>query len=337
MPGGMLSVINMYLNTSLLKDIAQRHIVSASKTYKKWTFLKSVIEYLFLCFKGEVALAHIHMSERGSCKRALFFIGISRWFSVPIIVHSHGGEVEETYRNMGSMYRSFFVTSMKKVDKVLVLTNGWKAFWSQIVPIERIEVIPNAIKLPQIGEKKYFNAGQLNLLYLGYISELKGTYDLIEALNFVQKTGIKVHLVIGGNGEINTCKQLVKRFSLQKVVSVEGWMDEVEKDKALRKADVLVLPSHYESFGIVLLEALSYKVPVICGDGGFSKEIVKDRVDGYVVHSGNSADIGQKIIKLSSLKVLTEFGNAGFKDVSMKYSEEKIVLKLRSIYEKLKK
>mgnify|MGYP006425116531 FL=1 len=65
--------------------------------------------------------------------------------------------------------------------------------------------------------------------------------------------------------------------------------------------DVVVLPSiELESFGMTLIEAMSYSIPVVCSDFGGMKEVVKDKLNGYVVLANNSFLLGKRLDNLVS-------------------------------------
>lgn len=174
---------------------------------------------------------------------------------------------------------------------------------------------------------------RLNVLFLGYIGTRKGTFDLINAVRLLRGSKHKIHLLVGGNGEIEHAKSIVRQFNLESQVDVAGWLNADQKEKAFEDADVLVLPSVYESFGIVILEAFAHKVPVICGDGGYSKEVVSDGVDGYVVASGNVDQIANSLVNLSDFQRLEKFGLAGYCKVNENYSEKIVMRRLCQIYD----
>lgn len=332
-PGGMLTVIKGYMNSKYLKEFRLKHIVTAAKKKKIIVFFQGMTYYFILCLFKKVQVSHIHMSERGSCTRAMFIININKLFGIPTIVHSHGSEIIEYYNSLDDIAKHKFDLKMRKADKVIVLTPGWKKFWGNIVDSNNIVVIPNFVKIPRI-DKKYFLDGKLNILFLGYIGDRKGTYDLIKAIKLLVTQGKKdIILRIAGNGEINKCRKIVSENRLDEFIKVVGWADEGKKEKLFQKTDILVLPSHFESFGIVALEAMAHKIPVICGDKGFTKELITSEKDGYVAQTGNPKDIA-KAISLVSNDVET-LGEKGFSKVNQYFSEEKVTKKIADIYREL--
>ncbi|MBB1124547.1 glycosyltransferase family 4 protein [Limosilactobacillus albertensis] len=334
-PGGILTVINSYINSSYLNSFNLKHIVTASKRYKFLIFITGISYYVVLCLLKQVQISHIHMSERGSCTRAMVIIKINNFFGIPTIVHSHGSEIVEYYNSLSESMKKKFRNRMRDAKKIIVLTPGWREFWGKIVDSKNIVVIPNYVKIPKIT-KNYYADNKINLLFLGYIGDRKGTYDLIDAIKLLVSRGTNnIILRIAGNGEIEKCKKIIKEKKLEEYIKVIGWANAEKKDELLRKSDILILPSHFESFGIVVLEAMSYKLPVICGDKGFTKELITSGKDGVIAETGNPESIAKAICSIS--KNISTFGKNGFTKVSQNFSEERVLKQLSNLYSKLLK
>lgn len=335
MPGGMLSVIEGYLESPYLKEFEQVHIVTASSTNKRKCFLRGITRYIGLIIKRDVKLAHLHMSERGSCYRAIILIFVSRLFRIPVILHSHGGEVESWYASIKEVQRKIFCFAMERCTAVVVLTPGWKKYWGNIVEDNKIYVIPNCIPSRRHVERGYLNSGKLNIVFLGYIGEKKGTFELLRAARILKDRKIDFCLRIGGNGEIDKCKTLIEQLKLQDEVIIYGWVTGEKKEEILNLSDVLVLPSMYESFGIVLLEAMVHQLPVICGSNGYSKELISEGIDGYIAESGNADSIAAMIALFNDRDILKKFGESAYKKAMEEYSTEHVMCELKELYQKL--
>lgn len=335
-PGGILTVINDYMNSPYLSKYNLKHIITVRKKHKALGFLYGLLTYTYFCLFKKVELGHIHMSERGSCTRAILIIYLSSLFNVPIIVHSHGSEIIEYYKGLEGFHKRAFDNAMNKAKKIIVLTPGWKGFWKKIVREDKLEVLPNFVQVPNISKKTYKQNNKLNILFLGYIGERKGTYDLINAVSYLvkKKHEFNINLKVAGNGEIEKCKRLINSLNLEPYIEVVGWADSNKKAQLLSKADLLILPSHFESFGIVALEAMANRLAVICGDKGYTKELVIDGYNGYIAKSGNPSDIANKIIKAKNN--LQNLGQNGYITVQNNYTEKIIVEKLSKIYNEVR-
>lgn len=333
--GGISTVINDITSSDLRKKYKFRHIVTASTNRKIITFLKGLIEYIKLCVFNEVKIAHIHMSENGSCYRTMLLIIVSKIFKKKVLVHSHGSEIEKFYFQLGNGIRKkLFRSIIQKADCIIVLTEGWKNFWSDIINPEKIIVIPNSVKIPKEIKKVYNTKESLKILFLGKVGERKGIYDLIDAVDILIKDKINVELFIGGDGEIDNCSKYIKKLNLDNQVHLCGWIEKEKKENLLRNSDLLILPSYFESFGIVLLEAMSYKLPVICSNGGYMHEIVDDGINGYVVPVNAPEKIADKIKYFDANRnELIKMGESGFKKVISTYSYTDVMRCFEKTYE----
>lgn len=332
--GGMSTVISDIMNSELKGRYHFKLIRTASYSGKSKTFFKGLVEYIKLCICNQVACVHIHMSENGSCYRTMILIVISKFFGKKILVHSHGSEFEKFYYGLGNgVKQKLFNNILQKSDAIIVLTPGWKNFWGKIVELEKVIVVPNSVGIPEEVEKCCHTSDNLKLLFLGKVGERKGVYDLIDAVDILRKDGINVDLLIGGDGETNRCQEYIDKLYLQGRVHLCGWVEKKKKEELLRASDLLVLPSYFESFGIVLLEAMSYKVPVICSDGGYMHEVVDNEIDGYVVPVNSPKDIADKIRYFDSHRdMLITMGNSGYKKVSSNYSDSDVMKMFGEIY-----
>lgn len=332
-PGGIQSVIQSYLKSESLKDYNQLHIITASNSNKIFRFLNGMIRYITLECYNKIELIHIHMSERGSCYRAVLIIFISMFFRTPIIVHSHGGEIESWYNSLNFLYKKTFDYAMQKCQFIIALTPGWKKFWCNIVKENKIVVIPNFTEEKIYRNKTYLLNNVLNIVFLGYIGERKGIYDLLKAAKILKECNLNFCIRIGGNGEVEKCKEVISQLNLEDRVFVYGWLDKDKKEDILRQSDILVLPSYYESFGIVILEAMIHQLPIICGSRGYSKEIISPGIDGYVAKTGDICDLANQIFKLSDQVTLKRMGDAAYQKIMSKYTEASVMPEIRRIYD----
>lgn len=132
--------------------------------------------------------------------------------------------------------------------------------------------------------------GRRVIMFLGALAPRKGLDVLIRALSGVRGDWI---LVVYGSGTLeyeNYLESLVESPDLRDKVVFAGF--DPNASRLLEYSDFLVLPSvSYESFGIVILEAMRHKKAVICSDFGGMKEVVEDGVTGLVVAAGDSAKL----------------------------------------------
>lgn len=126
-----------------------------------------------------------------------------------------------------------------------------------------IAVIPNGVELTS-PDRKLTPSSNLTILFLSRIHPIKGLLDLVEAWSKVRTP--KWRVVIAGPDENNHAAQVKRRLVELDIVddfTFVGSVDDEQKTRLLAAADLFVLPSHSESFGLVVAEALAAGLPVI--------------------------------------------------------------------------
>ncbi len=136
-----------------------------------------------------------------------------------------------------------------------VLESAW--------PAERVVVIPNFSRLEAVAQvREKWPAEPLRLLSYGRCVPKKGFSHLLEAFRQVLDAGHDARLKIGGTGEeLENLQKLARYLDLGERIELGVWIDEVAD--ALAEADIFVIPSLDEPFGIVMLEAMARGVPIV--------------------------------------------------------------------------
>jgi glycosyltransferase involved in cell wall biosynthesis len=176
----------------------------------------------------------------------------------------------------------------------------------------------------------------LTLLFLGYVSNKKGLFDLLDVLKENKELyQNKIQLVIGGNGEIDTLKKYLKENKLDDLVQFVGWISNVEKAGWLKKADIFVLPSYFEGLPISILEAMSYGHPIITTNVGGIPEIVMNNKNGVICEPGNKEELKNAIdFFIQQPEKIKEFGFYS-SEISKKYLPDSVMQELMNIYKTL--
>lgn len=134
------------------------------------------------------------------------------------------------------------------------------------VPGLRVEIVPNSVQLPPdaaLAGRHWRPQGKLRLLFLGRVHEKKGIELLIDAMSRLEP---EVELDVYGTGTRDYLARLDSRIAalgLETRVRFHGHVDGEAKTRAFRDADLFVLPSHSENFGIAIAEALAHGLPAI--------------------------------------------------------------------------
>lgn len=153
----------------------------------------------------------------------------------------------------------------------------------------------------KIGQiKKQLEVGQNKIiLYIGQLIKRKGIFNLLKAFKLVKKEIQNVSLLIIGSGPIETkLKQYCRENKLADVLFM-GFKQKDELIKHYAIADIFVLPSSNEVWGLVINEAMACGLPIITTNQvGASGDIVKNGVNGYIIEPKDSEMLSKKILKI---------------------------------------
>tara|TARA_B100000674_G_C37956918_1_gene970124 strand:- start:1612 stop:2769 length:1158 start_codon:yes stop_codon:yes gene_type:complete len=205
-----------------------------------------------------------------------------------------------------------------KEDNIKIIYNGIN--WSDWSSVPKKEVFRK--QYPKVSEKF--------VLFAGRLATNKGLSDLISAMQLIDKKS--VDLVITG-ADMGLGKKLEKEAS-DKGVTIHrlGHIDDETYRSVLSAAEMLVLPSEYEAFGIVLLEAAAAKTAVIGTNVGGIPEAMSPGNNGLIVEYNDVNNLAKSIaILLEDEKMSREMGKSG-REWAKKFSWESIVKEIEHEY-----
>ncbi|CAJ1506815.1 glycosyltransferase family 4 protein [[Mycobacterium] burgundiense] len=148
--------------------------------------------------------------------------------------------------------------------------------------LSEINVIPNGIDTAGWPfEPRATHSGPPELLYFGRLEYEKGVHEAIAALPRIRRTHPGTTLTIAGDGtQLDWLVELARKHKVRKATKFIGRVDHQALLQLLHRADAAVLPSHYEPFGIVALEAAAAGTPLVTSNVGGLGEAVIDGVTG---------------------------------------------------------
>jgi len=143
------------------------------------------------------------------------------------------------------------------------------------------------------------------VLFVGRFDPMKGAAIAIEALHLLKKAQAAQLVIIGGEDHASTeyqrLKQLMNDLGLRRRVHFEGTVEYRQIPEYYQRADVVVVPSFYESFGLVTLEALASGTPVAATQAGIAPEVIKNGINGYLATDTSSASVSAALARTLEL------------------------------------
>jgi glycosyltransferase involved in cell wall biosynthesis len=218
-------------------------------------------------------------------------------------------------------------------DAVFVINNVAK---DNVVQKDQSEnsvfLIPNMIKLPKKLPERKKEGRELIIGSLGRFVKAKGFAQLIEAISILKKDGIRTKLILAGDGEEKENLQaLIKEKNLEDNVKLLGWVD--DKNKFFDSFDIFCLPSLFEPFGIVLLEAMLYEKPIVATNSEGPNDIFTHGKDAIIVSKDNIEYLAQDIAYglkrvIEDEKLRKTLGQNARKNLERNYSMKSVGLLL---------
>lgn len=240
--------------------------------------IKKVIEK-----EGNPDLIHIHSALDAGIAYVKSKINIPYVITEHSTKYSRGmvDKVEEKYLNM----------LFQKASKVMVVGNGLKKELTKYISNDKIKVIYNPVVMPSYEIEEDINKSKFRFFSLGFLTKKKGMDALIEAFKTNKEKFKDVELFIGGSGEeFNNLKKLIDDYGLNENIFLLGSLNREEVAFNMKNCDCFVLPSRFETFGIVYVEAMYYGKPVIATRTGGPDTFVNEKC-GVLVDVDNKKQL----------------------------------------------
>lgn len=173
-----------------------------------------------------------------------------------------------------------------------------------VLPILVAQTLNEEIQ-PEKDLKKKYSQFDFRALVVSRLSFEKNVGSAIEVMASLAKINPRAGLIIVGDGpEKGRLQKLVISLGLEKTVIFEGWQENIFS--YYKTADLLVMPSFYEGYGMAAVEALIAGCPVVMSEVGVAGEEVKDGQNGLVVPVGDTRALAQAIARVASHEVKFE-------------------------------
>lgn len=330
--GGIASVVNGYREY----DFGGKCEVSYIESYRngsKWEKLTKALKGYFLFLRemtvNKPDIVHVHSSFGPSFYRKMPFIYIACFRGIPVINHIHGAEFDTFYHRASDQKKRRIRKVYGKCRMLVALSEEWKRNLELVVPSEKIIVIENYCKIPDLTESEKKN----QILFLGEIGKRKGCYDIPEIYGKVLEKEERVPLIMAGDGELAEIEKLFEKRELLKDVSFPGWVRGEEKDRLLRESGIFLFPTYYEGMPVAVLEAMAYGMAIVTTRVGGIPQLLENGVSGYLCEPGNVEEISGRLLELlKDADKRKQMGGKARQKAIADYSMESHMNKLMDLY-----
>jgi glycosyltransferase involved in cell wall biosynthesis len=205
----------------------------------------------------------------------------------------------------------FLRRAITTADRVVAISTSTAREIQEVAPVP-VEVIPYAVDLPHPSRLASSDSGPTRLLYVGRLVERKGVRYLIEALAALAPNVRAEAVIIGDGPERDALQATAQSLGVADRVTFRGWVTPEELDRAYSKASIFALPAvvdargDTEGLGMVLLEAMTYRLPVVSTPLGGITDIVTDGQTGLLVPPNDAPALARAITTLVTDQPLAE-------------------------------
>ena len=263
--------------TSLFAKINNKKIRSLKlpNLFPWCIFSKIYLKLLILFYRPDLIVVH-----GGRAVNFAYGTGIK---IIPIIGVTHSYSIRH-------ILKCNYIIALDQLLKHHLISSGY--------PESQIFIVPNMINTPA---KKINNFSQKRTEYvigaLGRFVPEKGFNYLIEAISILRDRKYRVKLLIGGAGPLEIqLKKLAHGLNIGKNIEFIGWIN--DKESFFKTVDIFCIPSVFETFGIVALEAMSHQVPIISTKTAGATQIFEAGSDALITNTASDQGLADNIAYL---------------------------------------
>jgi glycosyltransferase involved in cell wall biosynthesis len=214
------------------------------------------------------------------------------------------GNFPSYYQSLPLFFKKIANRLVFNVD-IVAQSSSWAQYYKDIFNKFEVPIVTGGVDTDYFFPAKLIKqkTDDFVLLYVGWVIEKKGIFDLIEAIHIVSKDKYNFRLVITGPLYEGRKKidELISLYGLQNIIEIPGHsFSRSEIKKRYQSADIFVFPSHFEGFPVALLESLSSGLPSIGTKVGGIPEMLDYGNCGLLVDPNSPVQLSNSILELMS-------------------------------------
>jgi N-acetyl-alpha-D-glucosaminyl L-malate synthase BshA len=259
---------------------------------------------------------------------------------LPFVTTLHGTDI--TLVGMDRSYLPITRFSIEESDAVTTISEYLRQVTLKEFEIKRpVEMIPNFVNCsvfqPAYDDSRrteFAPDGEKLLVHLSNFRPVKRVTDVVEVFDLVRQK-IPAKLIMIGDGPDRTAAEWqVRRKGLERDAVFLGKQNQVQD--LLNCADVLLLPSELESFGLAALEGMACGVPAVCSRVGGVPEVISDGVEGYLVKLGDIKTMAARALDiLSNPERREQMGKAARDRALKEFCSTRIIPLYENLYQRV--
>lgn len=285
-------------------------------------------------------LLHVHYAiPHASAAYMARQILLKQGINIPVITTLHGTDITLVGRD--KTYSPVVTFSINESSAITAVSNNLRDETYANFKIEKeIQVIYNFVDAKRFNKKPLTPFKQVIapndewiIVHSSNFRKVKRTDDVVRVFEKVNKVLPSKLLFVGDGPERSHIESLARQSEANKDIVFLGRQEEVEDIMAI--SDLFLLPSEYESFGLVALEAMAAEVPVISTNVGGLPEINIEGVTGFLSNVGDTDNMADNAIKILSDENLLKSMKKNALDQAKKFDIENIVPQYVDLYNRM--
>jgi len=271
--------------------------------------------------REQIQIINIHYAV----DQCFYFAICRRWLAVKLVTSIHGGDIFPGGRSR-TKYSFISRLLLSASDLIIAPSRQCRDDFLAIFPhlTDKTHFIHNGINLSELQgtpqNSKQIGQGR-SILSIASYDKYKGLDVLIRSFSLLLSFDRRLRLLLAGDGpERKQLEELAKSLSVDAQIDFLGWQGRDQIKQLLFNCDVFVLPSRWESFGLVLLEALSCGKPVVATNVVGIPEIIENGRNGLLVEPDDPAALAAAIKRvLTNHDLQRLFAANGYKVVRERF------------------
>jgi hypothetical protein len=279
----------------------------------------------------KISLIHAHGSSPDDYGGYL----LSKKLNIPYVLTVHGDSVYSLI-NFPSRFKNS-KKAMLNADAVIGVSSKVTERISKITGrTQGVYKIYNGYNKVDTSKLSQKSSEKINILFAANLIERKGCEQVLRAIAILKEKHKNLKLVIAGGGKLfKKMTDLAEKLNISNFTEFEGNVIHNELIKLMSKCDIFILPSYNEALGVVYLEAMSLKKPIIASYGEGITDLVEDHVSALLVFPQDIKNIAEKLEWLITDKDLrNKIGEEGYKIIK-DLTWEKNAKKTIEVYNKI--
>jgi glycosyltransferase involved in cell wall biosynthesis len=302
-----------------------------------WGFSKELVDWLRRNV-SKYDLVHIHGIFTFPPLIACFMSGRNQ---IPYIIRPAGTldvwSMQQKALKKKVYYKLIIAQCLRGAASLHVTSKAEYESLKQLSNCQNIQILPLGITLPNIRSNK-IHQNTINLLFLSRIHPVKNLPLLFKALSKLASDGKNFQLTVAGNGEKKYVRELVKmvdQLDLDDKVEFVGFVKGKRKWELMNQADIFILPSFQESFGVAVVEAMAKGLPVIISDCVALSNEVLEMNAGRIISAESVESLMIALRELENRKIREHLGNNARKLTKKQFSLDVFGSNLIKYYQRI--